>query len=85
MKETTTIEKPHLVENYVQSLMADHVENNGSITFPKVLFKHYRLWVSFFLISSSAEQTHVEKTTRNKTATDLFSDAVTASVTARCL
>ncbi|CAB4034072.1 Hypothetical predicted protein, partial [Paramuricea clavata] len=38
MKETTTIEKPHLVENYVQSLMADHVENDDTITFPKTHF-----------------------------------------------
>ena len=36
MKETTTIEKPHLVENYVQSLMADHAESDDTITFPKV-------------------------------------------------
>ena len=36
MKETTTIEKPRIVENYVQSLMADHIGNDDTITFPKV-------------------------------------------------
>lgn len=36
MKETTTIEKPHHVENYIQRLMADHVEREDTITFPKV-------------------------------------------------
>lgn len=36
MKETTTIEKPHLVENFVQTLMNDCVENDDTLTFPKV-------------------------------------------------
>ncbi|XP_028417505.1 uncharacterized protein LOC114541907 [Dendronephthya gigantea] len=38
MKETTTIEKPHLVENFVQTLMNDHVENEDTLTFSKAHF-----------------------------------------------
>lgn len=36
MKESTTIEKPQLVENFVQNLMFDGFENNDTICFDKV-------------------------------------------------
>ena len=36
MKESTAIEKPHVAENVVQSLMADHIDQEDTITFPKV-------------------------------------------------
>lgn len=36
MKENCTIAKPHLVENFVQDLMAEHAEMDDRITFTKV-------------------------------------------------
>jgi len=36
MKENCTIAKPHLVENFVQDLMAEHTEKDDSVTFTKV-------------------------------------------------
>ena len=36
MKENCTIVKPHLVENFVQDLMAVHTEKDDRITFTKV-------------------------------------------------
>ena len=36
MKENCTIAKPHLVENFVQDLLAEHTEKDDRITFTKV-------------------------------------------------
>lgn len=52
MKESITIEKPHLVENYVQRLMSHHIDQEDTITFPKVRPKIFR-WSVFKTIGSA--------------------------------
>jgi len=43
MKENCTIAKAHLVENFLQDLMAEHTEKDDRVTFTKVSSLHVLL------------------------------------------